>query len=35
MARISNAHGFVIEKLEGKRSKGTWEDNIKMDVNNV
>jgi len=35
MDRISNTHGFVIEKLEGKRAKGSWEDNIKMDVNNV
>jgi hypothetical protein len=35
MDRISNAHGFVIEKPEGKRAKGSWEDNIKMDVNIV
>jgi hypothetical protein len=35
MARISNAHGSVIEKLEGKRAKFSWEDNIKMDVNNI
>jgi hypothetical protein len=32
MTRISNEHGFVIEKIEGKRAKGSWEDNIKMGV---
>jgi hypothetical protein len=35
MARISNAHGSLNEKLEGKRAKGSWDDNTEMDVKNV
>jgi hypothetical protein len=32
MDKIRNAHGIVIEKMDGKRAKGGWEDNIKVDV---